>query len=318
MEMRSALASWLIAALAASQVVPVGAQGLDVSVRGSGPFTVGEPIDFEVRAHIARGAALVDSSPRPLESLPDRVRIITAEPLVRIDDSTLRGRLRVVYFRPGQQSLPGLVLVYHPTTGSELGGVHSQPVLVEIASVLPPGHQIPKDIRDIQPLGGTSSWPLVIGPLAGVAAVLGYAAYRWRRPRRRVAPVGPAVGRTPPLRRSPYELALERLAEVDAARWPDRGAVDRHYELVGDVLRRYLEEAEGVTALERTTTELIGALPPRLGDGDSSQTCRHLFGEGDLVKFARYRPDETRAAVFLSGARQLLDRWHQASAHATR
>jgi hypothetical protein len=55
----------------------------------------------------------------------------------------------------------------------------------------------------------------------------------------------------------------------------------------------------------------VGALPPHL-DGLRGQ-CELVFGEADLVKFARRRPDAATGAGFLASARALLLGWRDAA-----
>jgi len=86
--------------------------------------------------------------------------------------------------------------------------------------------------------------------------------------------------------------------------------VARHYEAVADTLRGYLQEAERLPARERTTSELLWALPPRLGESGLRRRAQTVLGEADLVKFARRRPDPDTASAFLREAQQLLERWH--------
>jgi hypothetical protein len=76
------------------------------------------------------------------------------------------------------------------------------------------------------------------------------------------------------------------------------------------VLRRYLEEGHGIAALERTTAELIRALPSTPADARLNDRCGALLGEADLVKFARARRDTQAAERFARDARALLDGWH--------
>jgi hypothetical protein len=83
---------------------------------------------------------------------------------------------------------------------------------------------------------------------------------------------------------------------------------------VAQTLRRYLEDGYGVGAMERTTSELLWALPPHLGRSGLRDRCHEVLSEADLVKFAEVRPSEASAAGFLDRARRLLTAWHQASA----
>jgi hypothetical protein len=90
--------------------------------------------------------------------------------------------------------------------------------------------------------------------------------------------------------------------------------VERHYEAVAGALREYLVAAEEIPAPERTTTELLWSLPPRLAEGGLRRRVQDVLGAADLVKFALRRPAAEEAAAFSRSARELLDRWHLATA----
>jgi hypothetical protein len=153
-----------------------------------------------------------------------------------------------------------------------------------------------------------------------VAGVLGAAAVAlvgWLLSRRRrAAPLISLEPDGPTPDAGPYASALERLSQIELARWPARGEVERHYEAVADVIRQYLEQAYGIPALERTTSELRWALPPVLAEAGLGDRCASVLGEADLVKFARRRPDEMDAAALLVAARDLLGAWNERAARA--
>jgi hypothetical protein len=188
--------------------------------------------------------------------------------------------------------------------------VVSDSASVEIVPVLPGGNPTLRDIKELDRAPVRPILPLVIG--AVVAA--GGAWYLLRRRRRIVEapkiPIEePAVEPVPP---TAYEAALARLAEIEAAGWPQHGEVARHYEAVADALRDYLEGGEEIPARERTTAELLWSLPPHLAEGGLRRRCEELLDAADLVKFARVRPDAASAAAFTQAARDLLIRWRQA------
>jgi hypothetical protein len=279
-------------------------QTLDLSLPAA-RFTVGDPIDIACSIRIPRGATLLDPVPRLLDALPPDITIARVDTLHPRGDAYV-GRLRLTVLRTGLQNLPVFYVRYRRAAapGAPPDTLVSRPLPIEIASVLPPGRLEPRDVQRLEPVGGGSRvlwWPAVLAVGAAVALVV------WRRRRSR-ADAAPAI--PPPQTAAlpdPYQVALARLAEIEAAAWPARGAVDRHYDLVTDALRRYLAEAAGIDALERTTAELIRLLPPPLVAADG---CRGLLAEADLVKFARARPDAARAAAYLGAVRTLLSRWH--------
>ena len=275
--------------------------------------TVGDPVTIRIRATLGAGVQLLDSVPRPADTLPTGMRILSADSLLAGSRGTLASRLHVAFFQPGETTVPSFVLAYRRAPDAPADTLRSRPLRIVVANVLPPGSQPLKDIRDLAlppPAARLPRWLVPLALLAGL--IVGYVIARRRRAGReapRADDVALAASEPP----SAYELAVVRLAEVERARWAARGEVARHYELVGDVLRRYLQEGESVRALERTSAEIVWSLPPVLSDDGMRDACRELLEEADLVKFARYRPGEPMADWFTTRARGLLERWHTAS-----
>jgi len=280
-------------------------QQLDLTLPGA-RSTVGDPIDIAVSLQLPARAELIDRAPHALEALPPDLTILGVDTLRQRGDRYI-GRIRLRLLRAGLQNLPVFFVRYRVAENPTPDTLVSRPLPIEIVSVLPAGPVEPKDVHDVEPVGGGGAplvWPAIIAALVAVVFLM-----RRRRRTRASAPPTPVTAEASAAAPDPYQTALARLAEIEAARWPARGAVDRHYDLVTDALRHYLEEATGIDALERTTPELMRMLPPVLASIDG---CRALLAEADLVKFARARPDDARAGDYLSAIRGLLARWHDA------
>jgi hypothetical protein len=194
------------------------------------------------------------------------------------------------------------------------GIVTTAPATVEIVPVLAPGNPTLRDIREPEPSRGPGL--LLIAAGAAVAATVAWLAARRRRHRGSALPVLPPEPAPPAPPATPYQQALARLAGLEASPPAVQEAMAPYYEAVADVLRGYLEAAEGLPARERTTSELLWALPPGLGEAGLRRRLQDLLGEADLVKFARGRRGPAEAAACLREARALLERWHAASAPA--
>jgi hypothetical protein len=272
-------------------------------------LTVGDRLRVEVEARLPDGAQALAAVPGFERDLPEGVRLVGADTLSLAADGRLRGALRLAVFRPGRLELPGLVLPWTGGDGSPADTLRARMPPVVVASVLPAPPAVPalRDIKDLAPLAGEPRlWPWLLAAAVAAAAL---AAWLWRR-RRRPRAAAAAVRAAPP--RTPYERALERLEALARARLPEAGRVEEHYEAAADVLRGCLEEAEGIPALERTTSELAWALPPLLSSDGGRDACRELLTEADLVKFARERPDPRRAHAWLEELRGLLAGWQRA------
>ena len=265
-------------------------------------------IGFRLLAH--ERDLLTDTVPRPVAELPEGMRVYSVEKLRRGADRVFTGEALVAFYRPGVREIPVFGLPWVQVVTGRRGTLVTEAATVEIVPVLPAGNPSLRDIRDVEPAPGPGPLPL-FG--AGLALALLAAALLRRRPRpagdAEPEPAPPAPSAPP----DPYATALERLALLERERRPERGEVAEHYEAVADTLRDYLEAAEAIPARERTSTELLWALPPKLTEAGLRRLADQVLAEADLVKFARRRPDAPAAAGHLAQARDLLRRWHDAA-----
>jgi hypothetical protein len=273
---------------------------------------VGDLVWLRFRVRLDDRDLLYDTVPKPMTDLPAGVRILSVEKLRRGPDRIYTGRAQVAFYRTGRQAAPVFGLPFmRAVKGVTRAMLTSDSAFVEIDPVAPAGNPALKDIKEIERQRGPD--PRLVAAALAAAALAGVTLLvRRRRRPAALAPASPEPAAPAPVVVGPYEVALARLTQIDRERWAARGEVDRHYEAVADVLRRYLEEAHGIPALERTTAELIWALPPTLADAGLKERCGALLGEADLVKFARARRDTQTAARFGRDARALLDEWHAA------
>jgi hypothetical protein len=273
---------------------------------------VGDSVTLRFRVRLDERDLLYDTVPKPVADLPEGERVLAVEKLRRGADRIYTGRALVAFYRTGRQAAPVFGLPFmRAVKGVTRAMLTSDSAFIDIDPVAPPGNPTLKDIKEIERQRGPD--PRLVLLLLGAAGLTaGLLVLRRRGRRGALAAPAPDADDIDPIVLGPYEVALARLTQIDRERWPLRGEVDRHYEAVADVIRRYLEEAHGVPALERTTTELTWALPPLLADDGLRDRCAAILADADLVKFARRRPDEADAGRLLRAARDLLGAWRTA------
>ncbi len=286
----------------------VGGQSFEVVPETARP-TVGDSVTVRFRVRLDERDLLFDTIPVIVGVLPPGVRILSVEKLSRTPDRIFHGRARLAFYRPGKQPIPTFGLPFmRAVKGVSRATLASDSAFVDITALLPAGNPALKDIRELE-RRPSSLLPLMAMVLTLVAAAAGYAV---RRRRRRPPPPLPPEPAAEPIAPMPYGIALARLEAVERERWPARGNVAAHYEAVAQTLREYLEAGENVGACERTTSELLWALPPYLTRGGLRDRCHDILSEADLVKFAQVQPGEAGSADFLRRARLLLESWHEA------
>jgi hypothetical protein len=298
----------LLAAPAAAQL---HGQHWEVTPETARP-TVGDTVTLAFRVRLDERDLLFDTVPAPALTPPDWIRIFSIEKLTRQPDRIFVGRAKIAFYRPGRQAVPIFTLPFmRSVKGLSRGTLSSDSASVEVVPVLTAGSSARlRDIKEPEPGGGGVPVRLLLGLAALLAA--GWLAWRVRRRARTGPPEVEALiaGEPPPP--DPYQQTLDRLAAIEAERWLDRD-VARHYVEVTDALRDYLAITEGIPARERTSSELLGALPEHLGTRELRDDWADVLGAADLVKFARRRPDPGAAADFLGEARALLAGWRDAA-----
>jgi hypothetical protein len=270
--------------------------------------TVGDTVTIGFRVRLHERDMLLDTIPHVVETPITGVRVLSVEKLNRVEDRVFQGRARLAFYRPGKRPVPIFGLTFmRVVEGVTRAILPSDSAFVEIDPILPAGDPPLKDIKELERTPSSPLAPLLLALVAlGVAALY----RRVRASRRQPGPAQEPEASHPPVVRNPYQVALDRLGEIERMQWPARGEVARYYEAVVGVLRDYLEDAEAVGARERTTSELLWALPPHLTAGGLRPRCHEILAEADLVKFAEVRPSESRAAEFHARAERLLEAWH--------
>ena len=277
----------------------------------TGRVTVGDPVPLRLVLRQYEGDALLEQVPHPDAALADGVRLLAVDSMRRIGDRLLEAHARIAFYRPGPQTVPSFAIDFRRGAVILHGTMRSPPVPIEIAATLTEGGG--PTLRDIrEPVQVPGPDPRIVAVIAGALALAVYA-WRRRRDQQVLVPV-PALATldVAPIALDPFDIALARLAEIERAGRIEAGDVAGHYQAVADALRDYLEAASDIPARERTTNELRWSLPPALLEGSTGTWFDLVFGEADLVKFARRRPEHRMAAVHLDNARQLLAAWRDA------
>lgn len=136
--------------------------------------------------------------------------------------------------------------------------------------------------------GEISGW-LALGILgAGIVVLLIWLFVKYRK---RIPFLGGEKPKVPA-----HLLAIKKLETLRNQKLPQNGKRKQYYSGITDVLREYLVGRFGIPALEMTTDEIVQAVqqPRKEGAIDDKRFAdlKDLLGTADLVKFAKFTPDE--------------------------
>ena len=212
-------------------------------------------------------------------------------PGMRIDSI----RYTATTFELDSARVPSLPVDIILASGDTLTGA-TQPVAVSVFATVPPDETQLRGLAPLAPLP-QPTWPWVLLAVAGVS-LAGLLFYLWRNRTGEEEPEEDAPSPAPDV--SPYEEAMDELQTLGQVDLSDRAAVKPFYVRLSSAVRHYLAGRLDISAMERTTRELVHALerrpdvPPVV-----TSRIRTVLELADLVKFsnARATPDDGRTAI---------------------
>jgi hypothetical protein len=93
-----------------------------------------------------------------------------------------------------------------------------------------------------------------------------------------------------PVRLMPHELALQKLEALKKEKLWQQGRVKEYHSELTYIIREYLEQRFGITALENTTDEILGQLRRMRFEESLTAKLTTMLQTADLVKFAKAEP----------------------------
>lgn len=264
------------------------------SVDNGAPL-IGEPVRLTLTV-VAPADAVVTLPDFPLEWLP---LMVTGVSPVSVTEAggrkSLRQEITAILWQPGDYTTPETFVEYRLSGSPEVFRIAIEPTFFTIPSVLTPNDLRLRPLKPPLALPYVSPW-LLLGGVVGLAAVA-FGVGRSLRVRQAVRAA-----------QMPEDAVSRTLRELQGI-----GSLPafRAYPLVGDALRKYVEQQAGVPAEEMTTEELLSALQAQSRfDEPRRLELRRILERVDLVKFAQYQPeaDSTRKLV------QAAARWIETTA----
>lgn len=294
------LLALLLSLLGAGTVLADGPVGATITLDRS-QVTLGDRITVRIVVDADPGFSLDDPSfGRAIGDL----EVLEAAPAIRTE--LPGGVIRTEYeytvagFRLGDQRVPPLAFGYTEPNG--LRGVARTPEqLVRVVSVIQDG----EDASTIKPLGPQLDVPggVPIGILigAGVLAVLLLLAL--------VALLVYLVRRAmddPDARLLPWQRAVRDLDRLAEERLAEHGRMAAHYEGLARILRRYLQDAYGLAATQRTPRELRLDMVRAGIDRYQALMIDEVLQESEAVRFGGLRPSVARAGNAVRVATEVI------------
>lgn len=198
----------------------------------------------------------------------------------------IAAKLLITAFDSGSYKLPEPLFIIESSGYSDTLQFVTPVLYVNTIQVDTTGF-VPMDIK------GQMNYPVTFDEVAawggaGIALlIIIYLIYRYIKYRRENRDF---FGR-PIVKDPPHIIALRELDRLRAEKLWQSGKEKLFYTGVTDTLRAYIEGRFGVSAMEKTSAEIMQSLSDKEIEKRSYQELDELFKLADLVKFAKFVPD---------------------------
>jgi hypothetical protein len=275
---------------------------VSVQVTPKSGASVGDPIKLVVRADALVGddVAVPEQSFAPFEITGKRLRV---EP-EHAGRQTFVFELDLLALDAGEQTIPAIDLRVVTKEGF-VGSLKTSSIALKVSSLLgnEPNAQLKGETKPVVVMQQDYTLLYVLGGIAAAALI---ALLTWlvaRYVQRRVKPAPP-----PPPPRPPWEVAVEKLAELRRRKqgMVEAGEAAQFVDEVSDVTREYLGARFGFDGLESTTDEALALLRDHGCNAGLWQEVAAYLRRCDLIKFARVDPDQDEADLVFAKAQDIV------------
>ncbi len=247
-------------------------------------ITIGDIVKVDITVTVS--STVVPAPFQPTTPLGEfEVRNSLSTPLKPLDNGkvTLTHSLLLTTFSTGTQAIPALTLTFQSADGS-VSEAKTEELKIEVRSLL----QEKGDEGNLRPLKGFFNFKsyLWLWILLGFLAMGGLVYWGIKYRHKKLGIIG---GPKMPLQK-PEEWAWQQLHKIEDSDLIEAGKIKEYYSELSFVLRGYLERRYGMSALDRTTAELLSDIRKMNLTGQVFNSVRDFLESGDLVKFAKYAP----------------------------
>ncbi|HVN67159.1 MAG TPA: hypothetical protein VMT55_02220 [Candidatus Sulfotelmatobacter sp.] len=172
-----------------------------------------------------------------------------------------------------------------------------------------------EDIRDIKGVIGVWDWGTLLFFILLLLLILALTYFAWRYYLKRKAR---AAGQQPSVKEpeKPFNvLAEEAIAALDPLKYFDRGEFKQYYIILTEIVRQFLAKNYLIDTYDKTSYEIIEQLEKAERDFEKIKIADAYFQAGDLVKFAKQRPDLAEMKEAKARSLRIVKEFHR---HALR
>ena len=259
---------------------------------------IGDQMNLKLVASYPAGRTISNVDLNVLEK-EEKIEIISTQAdwdtVTIAGETTLRKNIVFTIFESGSFFIPSIPFNFYENGRTSV--VSTNELLINVEDALPePANQVAVDtvgLADIKPIYVESMTFEDVAPLLltflliGLIGGLIYFLYRRAQnkklpPKKEVIVIDPA-----------HVIALRKLKKLKAEELWQNGSIKEYQSQLTFIVREYLENRYGISALESTTYEILGDLKPIRLSEEWKQKLREMLELADLVKFAKASPPES-------------------------
>lgn len=268
---------------------------------------IGEQVQWTVTVDVDSMAQVIFPEGQTFSPL-ETVEAFATDTTRKKDRLTLQKIYALTQFDSGAYKLPSQRIEINGM------GYMTDSMLINVATV--PVDTLAQQMYDIKPLitvkkSNAEFWKYVIVGLLILLVLGGF--FYWFVLRKKSLTEEEKEALLPP-----YDRALLELKRLENSKYLIQDEYKQYYSELTAIVRSYLEEDAHVTALESTTSQLIGKLELLKDagelklDDDTIKQFQQILETADLVKFAKNKPSTTVAEQDRKLVEQIVVKTHEA------
>lgn len=276
-----------------------------VSLQGSvdkRTITIGDVINYTLVFTHPENLKLVEPE-KPNEMGQWSVRDVQHNKETKEAKAVDRLNYSLTTFTTGEVLIPEIAFIFRDQNSKDTE-IKAQPFKIKVESVLQK-YGNSGTIRDIKPPLNLR-YPLYVYMLwlVAISLLIAAAAFWYSIYKKRSIYL---PGETPCPKRPPYEIAMEELIKLKDSGLIKEGRIKEFYIALSDIIRDFISAVYSIETRDRTTVEIYSDLRKNESDKKILTFIRDFFDECDLVKFAKYRPDEKACEQDWEAAKTIIN-----------
>lgn len=249
---------------------------------------IGQQVDLNLNFTAPKDAKV--SWPDLKDSLTSNIDIVRKSAIDTVLTESLRSyhqRITITSFDSGDYTIPPLTVSYKLADDTAFQFALSQSIAFKVQTMQVDTTHAIKDIKGPMeaPLTFAEILPWLLAALA-LAIIITLLVYYLRKRKNNQPFI--SLPRKPKI--PPYQIALESLGTLKSKKLWQGGRMKEYHSELTDIIRLYIENQLGITAVEMTTDDILDAFNENHNNDKLFNRLKQLLTTADLAKFAKAEP----------------------------